>query len=177
MEFYWNLCRFCSKFVWRKICVEQICVEKICVEKKWPNMQKTLACYANLKTYALPLFGYNSYNLVVEHFISKRCICPWATANVDTPVVFFHMNSQCSWLRTREIALSTSVRLFTCVNSFVPFQSIWPGGTVIALSAAVRFLTSVHSHVHFQCTRLSAGVITLRTAIWLLTGMHSHVPF
>ena len=30
MEFYWNLCRFCSKFVWRKICVE-----KISVEKKW----------------------------------------------------------------------------------------------------------------------------------------------
>ena len=142
-----------------------------------PNMQKTLACYANLKTYALALFGYNPYNLVVEHFISKRCICPWAAANVDTPVVFFHMNSQCSWLRTREIALSTSVRLFTCVNSFVPFQGIWPGGTVIALSAAVRFLTSVHSHVHFQCTRLSAGIITLRTAIWFLTGMHSHVPF
>ena len=30
MEFYRNLCRFCSKFVWRKICVE-----KISVEKKW----------------------------------------------------------------------------------------------------------------------------------------------
>ena len=28
MEFYGNLCRFCSKFVWRKICVEKICVEK-----------------------------------------------------------------------------------------------------------------------------------------------------
>ena len=23
MEFYRNLCRFCSKFVWRKICVEK----------------------------------------------------------------------------------------------------------------------------------------------------------
>ena len=30
MEYYRNLCRFCSKFVWRKICVE-----KISVEKKW----------------------------------------------------------------------------------------------------------------------------------------------
>ena len=30
MEFYRNLCRFCSKFVWRKICVE-----KISVVKKW----------------------------------------------------------------------------------------------------------------------------------------------
>ena len=28
MEFYRNLCRFCSKFVWRKICVEKISVEK-----------------------------------------------------------------------------------------------------------------------------------------------------
>ena len=26
--FYQNLCRFCSKFVWRKISVEKICVEK-----------------------------------------------------------------------------------------------------------------------------------------------------
>ena len=30
MEFYQSLCRFCSKSMWRKICVE-----KICVEKKW----------------------------------------------------------------------------------------------------------------------------------------------
>ena len=30
MELYRNLCRFCSKFVWRKICLE-----KIFVEKKW----------------------------------------------------------------------------------------------------------------------------------------------
>ena len=30
MAFYRNSCRFCSKFVWRKICVE-----KISVEKKW----------------------------------------------------------------------------------------------------------------------------------------------
>ena len=28
MEFNRNFCRFCSKFVWRKICVEKICVEK-----------------------------------------------------------------------------------------------------------------------------------------------------
>ena len=28
MDFYRNLCRFCSKFVWRKICVEKIFVEK-----------------------------------------------------------------------------------------------------------------------------------------------------
>ena len=35
MEFYRNLCRFCSKFVWRKICVEKISVEKICVEKNY----------------------------------------------------------------------------------------------------------------------------------------------
>ena len=28
MDFYRNLCRFCSKFVWRKICVGKICVEK-----------------------------------------------------------------------------------------------------------------------------------------------------
>ena len=30
MEFYRSLCRFCSKSMWRIICVE-----KICVEKKW----------------------------------------------------------------------------------------------------------------------------------------------
>ena len=30
MKFYRNLCPFCSKFVWRKICVE-----KISAEKKW----------------------------------------------------------------------------------------------------------------------------------------------
>ena len=28
MEFYRNLWRFCSKFAWRKICVEEISVEK-----------------------------------------------------------------------------------------------------------------------------------------------------
>ena len=28
IEFYQNLCCFCSKFVWRKICVEKISVEK-----------------------------------------------------------------------------------------------------------------------------------------------------
>ena len=28
MKFYRNLCPFCSKFVWRKICVEKIPVEK-----------------------------------------------------------------------------------------------------------------------------------------------------
>ena len=28
MEFYQSLCRFCSKSMWRKICVEKICVEK-----------------------------------------------------------------------------------------------------------------------------------------------------
>ena len=28
MEFYRNFCLFCSKFVWRKICVEKICVDK-----------------------------------------------------------------------------------------------------------------------------------------------------
>ena len=28
MEFYRNLCRFCSKFVWRKIPLEKISVEK-----------------------------------------------------------------------------------------------------------------------------------------------------
>ena len=30
MEFYWSLCRFSSKSMWRKICAR-----KICVEKKW----------------------------------------------------------------------------------------------------------------------------------------------
>ena len=30
MEFYQSFCRFCSKSMWRKICVE-----KICAEKKW----------------------------------------------------------------------------------------------------------------------------------------------
>ena len=28
MEFYQSLCRFCSKSMWRKICMEKICVEK-----------------------------------------------------------------------------------------------------------------------------------------------------
>ena len=37
MEFHRNLCRFCSKFVWRKICVE-----KISVEKKMTNMRSVL---------------------------------------------------------------------------------------------------------------------------------------
>ena len=27
MEFYQSFCRFCSKSIWRKICVEKICVE------------------------------------------------------------------------------------------------------------------------------------------------------
>ena len=30
VEFYQSFCRFCSQFIWRKICVE-----KVCVEKKW----------------------------------------------------------------------------------------------------------------------------------------------
>ena len=35
-SFHRNLCRFCSKFVWRKICVEEISV------KKRPNMRPAL---------------------------------------------------------------------------------------------------------------------------------------
>ena len=64
MEFYRNLCRFCSKFVWRKICVEKISVEKkwqiwgLC--KIWPKLD-TVTKDDFLQSYQLlmPLWGHS----------------------------------------------------------------------------------------------------------------------
>ena len=57
VEFYQSFCRFCSQFLWRKICVE-----KVCVEKKWQKRglvldgalepdQKAYDEYANFDTF------------------------------------------------------------------------------------------------------------------------------
>ena len=61
MEFYRNLCRFCSKFVWRKICVE-----KICVEKKWQIWGLVKRDNTNMS------LGWRNLTLVAENMFQWR---------------------------------------------------------------------------------------------------------
>ena len=74
--------------------------------------------------------------------------------------MLFHMRLQTTRLRTRVLALSTLVGLFTCVHSYMFLQIVRVCAGVLALSAMELHWTyiKIAMGLHWTCTRVRMGL-------------------